>query len=183
MKRLLISGAVLAALAFLLILKSDAVGLDVSLYGLFGLAAGGVLASMTGGTPGTRAGGFVLGFVVAWAAYALRAGFLPDTASGHAVASTLALVILTVAAAVARSRTLFSTSLLGVVALVGSYEKTFSLAPDQFLNQSPTAATTVLLATGLGFLGVIVAADLTGAAAEVDTDGAVPTPDHHEIEA
>jgi hypothetical protein len=163
MKRLLTAGAVLACLAFLLLLNGPAVGLDVSLYGLFGLATGAVLASMTGGTAATRAGGFVFGFVVAWGAYALRAGFLPDAPSGHAAAASLALVILTVAAAAARSRTLFSASLLGVVALVGAYEKTFSLSPDQFLHESPTAATTVLLATGLGFLAVIVAAQIGNA--------------------
>ncbi|MBA2956014.1 hypothetical protein GON03_16875 [Nocardioides sp. MAH-18] len=178
MKRLLTAGAVLAAMAFLLILNGDRLGLDLSLYGLFGLATGAVLASMTGGTASTRALGFVLGFVVAWAAYAVRAGALPDAASGHAVAATVALLILTVVAAALRSRALFASSLLGVVALVGAYEKTFSLSPDQFLNQSPTAATTVLLAAGLGFLGAIIAAQI---ASTFGTDDLIT--DAHEIEA
>src|SRR5438552_14578923 len=152
MKRLFAAGALLAVLAFLLIAFGDALGLDLSLYALFGLAIGVVLAALPGGTPITRVVGFLFGFAVAWVGYALRAGFLPDAAIGRAIGAVIVVIVLTTVAALLRSRVLFACEFLGAAALAGAYETTFNSFPTEFLSQSVVAATTILLASALGFL-------------------------------
>lgn len=157
MKRLLTAGAALAALASLLIVFGQAIGLDQPAYSLFGLAVGGSLASLPANRVWRPVAGFTLGFAAAWLAYALRAGALPDTHTGHAVASVAALIVVTLVATLIRSQVMFSCALLGIAALVGAYETTFGASPDHFTAQSVEAATTVLLATALGYLGTTLA--------------------------
>ena len=41
---------------------------------------------------------------------------------------------------------------MGAAAIVGAYEETYTNAPSQFIHESPTAATTVLLAAALGYV-------------------------------
>jgi hypothetical protein len=44
------------------------------------------------------------------------------------------------------------SALVGAAAIVGAYESTYTNAPSQLLDESPTAATTILFAAALGFL-------------------------------
>ena len=65
--------------------------------------------------------------------------------------------------------------LVGVAAIVGAYEDTYTNAPSQFLHESPTAATNVLLAAAFGylataFLGASVSANREHETAAHDRD-------------
>jgi hypothetical protein len=153
MRRTLITGGLLAVFAALLAQFGGALGLDEVRSALLGAALGAVLGLVPGvDSPLSRAVGFVVGFVLAWIGYALRAGVLPDTGAGRAVAAFLVLVVLTgICAATLGWLTLWS-GLLGVGALAGAYEFAFGIDPTAFTSESVTAATTVLLAASVGFL-------------------------------
>lgn len=99
-----------------------------------------------------RVVGFAAGFGIAWVGYGVRAGLLPDTVGGRAVTVVLVLALCTVVAATTLGRLPLWTTLVGVAAMVGSYEEAYAAAPSQFLDTSLSAATTVLLAAALGFV-------------------------------
>src|SRR5262245_22519473 len=46
--------------------------------------------------------------------------------------------------------------LLGVGGIVGTYESTYTNAPSQFMHESGTAFTTLLLAAAMGHLAVMI---------------------------
>ena len=152
MLRILLAGLALAVLAGVLVAFGDDLGLDLQLYALFGLAIGGAVG-LAAGHPLAKAAGFFIGFVVAWAAYGLRAAVLPDTSTGRAISAVLVVLVLTAIAAPLRSRALYVAEFLGVAALAGAYETTFNTLPSAFLTTSVVAATTVLFAAALGYLG------------------------------
>lgn len=159
MLRILLAGLALAVLAGVLVAYGDALGLDLQLYALFGLATGAAVG-LASGHPIAKALGFFIGFIVAFAAYGLRAGVLPDTSTGRAISAVLVVLVLTAIAAPLRSRSFFVAEFLGVAALAGAYETTFNTLPSAFLTTSFVAATTVLFAAALGYLG----SELIGAA-------------------
>jgi len=119
-----------------------------------GLAIGAVLGLVPDRMPAARAGAFVVGFVATWGGFALRAGFLPDIPLGRAIATAVVLAVVTAATAVSFGRLPLWAGLLGVAAFSGGYETTFSTNPAGFVADSMTAATTIALAVGLGFLAV-----------------------------
>ena len=158
MRRSLIAGLVLAVFAALIIGLGQLFGLDLQPVALLGAAIGGVLGLVPHRFPLGKLGGFVLGFVVAWIGYALRAAVLPDAPSGRAVAVFLVVAVIAAGCAVSADRMPLWSGLLGAAAIAGAYEAIYTNAPSQFLQESPTAATTVLLAAALGYL----ATTLTG---------------------
>ncbi len=170
MLRILLAGLALAVLAGVLVAYGDALGLDLQLYALFGLATGAAVG-LASGHPIAKALGFFVGFVVAFAAYGLRAAVLPDTSTGRAISAVLVVLVLTAIAAPLRSRSFFVAEFLGVAALAGAYETTFNTLPSAFLTTSFVAATTVLFAAALGYLG----SELIGAAL-LDTDNSTTQP-------
>jgi ABC-type transport system involved in cytochrome c biogenesis permease subunit len=99
-----------------------------------------------------RALGFFVGFLLGWGGYALRAGVLPDTGAGRAVAAFLVIAVLTGVCAATTGWVPLWCGLLGVAAIAGAYEYAFTIDPTAFTSQSLTAATTVLLAAAVGFL-------------------------------
>ncbi|NYG08355.1 hypothetical protein BJ986_002842 [Phycicoccus badiiscoriae] len=152
MRRSLIAGLVLAVFAALIIGLGQLLGLDLEHVALMGAALGGVLGLVPHSLPLGRLGGFAVGFVLAWIGFALRAAVLPDTASGRAVAAFIVVAAIAVACSVSAGRLPLWSGLLGAAAIVGAYEETYTNAPSQFLQESPTAGTTVLFAVALGFL-------------------------------
>lgn len=152
MRRSLIAGLVLAVFAALIIGLGELLGLDLQPVALLGAALGGVLGLVPHRFPLGKLGGFVLGFVIAWIGYALRAAVLPDAPGGRAVAVLVVVALVAVACAISADRVPMWSALLGTAAIAGAYEEIYTNAPSQFLKESPTAATAVLLAAALGYL-------------------------------
>jgi hypothetical protein len=131
-------------------------GSDLEHVALLGAALGGVVGLVPNDPPLGKLGGFALGFVVAWLAFAVRALLLPDTSAGRAVAAFLVVMLCGAVAALTAGKVPLWSALLGAAAMVGAYEASYTLSPPQFLTTSPQAATAVLLAAGFGFIGITV---------------------------
>lgn len=151
-RRSLIAGLVLAVFAALIVALGELLGLSLDHVALLGAALGGVLGLVPHNVQGGRVGGFILGFVVAWVGFALRAAVLPDSSTGRAVAAFGVVAVIAVVCALTAGRLPLWSGLLGAAAIAGAYEETFTNAPSQLLKDSPTAATTILLAVALGYL-------------------------------
>jgi hypothetical protein len=181
--KILLAGAILAAVVAALVGFGDAFGLDVSRFALLGSTVGAVLGLGPSGAPVQRAGAWAVGVLVTWLGYAARLTLLPDTASGRAVAA--ACVVLTVAVVAAVSYRLLPlwALLLGVASLAGAYEITFTGAPATFSTDALTAVTALALATAVGFLATTLMVRAVPAAETSGPDragGSVPGPRHAE---
>lgn len=152
MRNRLIAGAVLAIAAALLVWVGTAIGMDLEAAALLGGALGAAVALIPDRSPWVRLGGFVVGFVLAWVGYAVRATMLPDTSSGRAVAVFLTVLACVVVTAATLDRLALWSLLLGAAALAGAYEFTYAAAPPEFLSTSMDTATTLIFAVAVGFL-------------------------------
>ena len=166
MRRTAIGGAILAVVAFLLILFGEALDLDLEKVALTGAALGAVVALVPDRQPLFRGLGFAGGFLVGWGGYALRAGFLPDTSMGRALAALFVLLVLMGISVATGTRVPLWSLLTGAAAMTAAYETTFMITPSAFPYESPTAATQMAMAAGIGYL----AASFLGAAVEADRD-------------
>jgi len=153
-----LSGVVLTVGSILLIILGSSLGLDVETVALMGAGSGAVVALVPHHSPMLRLGGFLAGFVLSWVGYLVRAGFLPDTASGHALAVGLVVALCCVVAAVSRDRIPLWSALLGAAVLAGSYETTYIEAPSQVVSTSLSTSTSVLLAVAFGFFAAALVA-------------------------
>lgn len=154
MIRSLISGLVLAVVSVGVVLLGVALELDLDHVALLGAALGGVLALAPHDVGWGKLAGFGVGFVVAWLGFALRAAVLPDSSLGRAVAAFLVVAVVAVGCSATAGVVPVWSGLLGSAALVAAYEQTYTNAPSQFLSESPTAVTSILLAVGLGYLAL-----------------------------
>jgi hypothetical protein len=168
----LLTGGVLVVAAVVIVMLSSGLGLDVESVALMGASTGAVLALVPHRTPAARLIGFLVGFAASWIAYLLRAGFLPDTHAGHALAVGMVVVVCTLVAALSRDRIPLWSTLLGAATLAGSYEATYLQAPSQVLRTSTSSSTAVLLAVALGFF----AAALVAPGARDTDEHAAPAP-------
>lgn len=162
MRQSVVSGLLLAAATGLLILLSDPLNLNVEQYALAGVLLGAVLGLMTDAPVWERLAGFGIGMVAAWVTYGVRAGFLPDSSGGRAVAVVGLLAFLVLIVWLAGGRLHLAPMLIGVAALAGAYELTFLDAPPRFLQESSVAITGVLLAAAVGFACTVLASSLIG---------------------
>jgi hypothetical protein len=167
MRRTAIGGAILAVVAFLLVLFGQALDLELEKVGLTGAALGAVVALVPDRPPLFRALGFAAGFLVGWGGYALRAGFLPDTSFGRALAALVVLLAVMALSLATLTRLPLWSLLTGAAAMAAAYETTFMTTPSAFPYESPSAATQMALAAGIGYL----AASFLGAAVEAERDG------------
>lgn len=156
MNSLALRGVCLALFGAMTIGFGHLFGLDLDQVALLGVALGGVVGLVPDRSLTWRIAGFIAGFAAAWVGYALRASLLPDAAAGRAVAVFVVLAALVAVAVVSRERLPLWSMLVGSAALVGAYEQTYTAAPSLFLTDSPTAATTVLLAAALGVTGSVL---------------------------
>lgn len=147
-----IPGLVLAAAAGLLVWGGDLLGLDLEYVALLGAALGGAVGLVPDRSPLLRAGGLLTGAIVAWIGYGVRAAILPDTSGGRAVAAVSIVLLSVLIAFLASGRLPLWTMLIGIAAVIGAYEESYTEAPAEFLTTSPSAMTTVLLTASLGFL-------------------------------
>ena len=166
MRRTAIGGAILAVIAFLLILFGEALDLELERVALTGAALGAVVALVPDRAPLFRALGFAVGFIIGIGGYALRAGLLPDTSFGRAVAALVVLLVLMGIAVATGTRVPLWSLLVGAAAMTAAYETTFMTTPSAFPYEGPTAATQMALAAGVGYL----AASFLGPAVERERD-------------
>ncbi|MEW1953716.1 hypothetical protein [Terrabacter sp. NPDC080008] len=157
MVRSLVTGLCLAVFAAVIIGLSNLLGLDLEHVALLGAALGGVLGLVPHRPAWGKPAGFLAGFLLAWLGFALRAAWLPDSSGGRAVAAFLVVALVAVVTGLSGGRLPLWSGLVGAASIVGSYESVYTNAPSQFLSDSPAAATTVLLAVGLGFLATTLA--------------------------
>lgn len=176
MRTTLLSGAVLTVGSILLILLSSSLGLDVETVALMGAGSGAAVALIPHRSPLLRLGGFLAGFALSWLGYLMRAGFLPDTASGHAVAVGLVVALCSTVAVATRDRIPLWSTLLGAAVFAGSYETTYIEAPSQVLSTSMSTSTSVLLAVAFGFFAASVVAPQVPGERERGADAA-PDPE------
>jgi hypothetical protein len=185
MTKNVVGGLILAVMAALVVGLGEFLGLDLQHVALLGAALGGVIGLVPDRAPWQRVIGFGAGFVLAWIGFALRAAVLPDSSGGRAVAAFLVITACMLVAAGSLGRLPLWSMLVGAAAIVGAYEETYTSSPSQFLHESPTAATTVLLAAALGYvatsvLGPQIAVSREHAAADGRDVPPAPRPHHDE---
>lgn len=176
MIRTIIAGAVLAVLAGLLAAGGDAFGITSVWPVLLAAAVGLVAGRATIG----RTGGVVLGAVLGFVAMALRAGFLPDVGMSQALVVVLAILVLTLVAAVSGGAVPLWAGLVGYGVFVGFYEPTYAANPTAFLTEAPAALAVIVLATAIGTL-VAVLAEVGADAAASEDRSSVPTGSTAEV--
>ena len=152
MRKVLMTGAIIAIAAAAAILVSGVLGQSLQHLGVLAVAVGAVIALAAGRTWWGAPAGLGIGMVVAWIGYALRALALPDAPSGRAVAAVIVILVTTIVVALAGGRIPLWAGLLGVAAMVAGYEQPYKEAPSAFLTESPAAFTTMLVGVGLGYL-------------------------------
>jgi hypothetical protein len=181
MLKTLLAGVILALFGAATVALGDVLGLDLDHVALLGAALGAVVGLVPDRAPLLRAVGFLVGMVIGWAVFGLRAGYLPDTSSGRAVATFIAIMLCVgVTVATLRRIALWST-LVGVAGIVGAYESTYTNAPSQFIHTSGTAFTTLLLAAAMGFLATtLLGPELSGDAVPVRRRVHAKEPAHQE---
>lgn len=150
------AGAALAVLAGALVDHGAVFGSGFTATAALGALAGGVLGLVPDRSAVQRAGAFVAGALAAWAGYLVRAGALPDTELGSALAVVLVLSLITAVATATASRLPLWAGLLGAGTLVGAYEVTFVGDPTSVTSTSTVAATSVLLAAAAAFVVAVV---------------------------
>jgi hypothetical protein len=154
MMRTLVAGALLAVCGALTIALGAALGLDLDHVALLGVTLGAVIGLVPDRTPVFKVVGFLGGLFAAWVSYGLRAAVLPDTSAGRAVAVFVAIALCVAVVLVSMRRVPLWSTLVGAAALAGAYEATYTAAPSQFMHESPTALTTVVLAAAVGHLAM-----------------------------
>ncbi len=155
MVRTFLTGALLAVVGALAVFLSE--WLDLGLWSaLFGAGIGAVLGLIPHRGPGWRLLAFLIGLVVAWLGYAIRASALPDSAAGRAIVVVAVIVVITVVCGLAGGRLPFWAGLLGACALTGAYESGYVAAPYNFLSESIGALSALLVPVALGFLVAVL---------------------------
>ncbi len=178
MRRTLLAGVVLAVAAFVVVLVSSALDLELESVALLGAALGAVVALVPDRSPLIRLAGFAAGFAAAWVGYFVRAALLPDSDGGRAVAVGLVVLLCVGVTAAAVGRLPLWSTLLGAAALAGAYEITFSAAVSEVASTSLSTATALVFTVAIGFLAaaLVVPTHESGLADE-SPDGSDPDDD------
>lgn len=138
--------------AIVVLIVSDLLDLELEAVALLGVAVGAIVALVPDRTAAGRLVGFLAGFVAAWAGYLARAALLPDSLGGRILAAVLVLGICVVVAGAAYRFVPLWAPLLGVATLIGGYEQLYSAAPPEVVSTSMSTATSLLMASAVGFL-------------------------------
>ncbi len=157
MRRTLIIGLSAAVLGALAVLLGSLLNLGLTDV-LLGAALGAALGLIPGVGPGRKLAAFLVGFVLAWVGYAIRAAVLPDVTASRAIVVFLSVFLITIACAFSRGRLPLWAAFLGAVAMTGAYEFTYAAAPYNFISDSVSTATGILVPIGFGFLVSVIAA-------------------------
>jgi hypothetical protein len=168
MRRTVFTGVLLAVAGVLAVYIGSWLNLGLRAT-IFGASMGAVLGLVRDRSVGGRLAAFLIGVVVAWLGYALRAQFLPDVPAGEALALIVVVILVTAMAVLSGGRLPLWAGLLGAAALFGAYEELYVAAPYNFLSQSVIVVSSLLVPVAMGFLVGVVSATLWGADA---SDGA-----------
>jgi hypothetical protein len=166
MRRTMLVGAVLAVVAFLVVIVSNWLDLELDSVAMVGIALGAVVALVPDRSPLMRLAGFAAGIVLGWIGFVVRAGLLPDTATGRALTIGLVVLLCTAVAAATAARVPLWSTLVGAAAMSGAYEYTFAAAQPEVMTTSVTALTALVLTSAVGFLLVALLAPGTPAEGE-----------------
>ncbi|HEU4512197.1 MAG TPA: hypothetical protein VFR87_03750 [Nocardioidaceae bacterium] len=158
MRRTMLVGLVLTLAAVVVVFVSAWLDLELEPVALMGVALGAVVALVPDRTPLMRLAGFGGGFVAAWIGYFVRAGMLPDSTGGRAVAVGLVIVLAVAVAAASMDRIPLWSTLLGAGAFAGAFEYTYAAAPPEVATTSVSAATALLLTAAAGYLATALIA-------------------------
>ena len=180
MRKVLMTGAIIAIAAAAAILGSGVLGQSLQHLGVLAVAVGAVIALAAGRTWWGAPAGLGIGMVVAWIGYALRALALPDAPSGRAVAAVIVILVTTIVVALAGGRIPLWAGLLGVAAMVAGYEQPYKEAPSAFLTESPAAFTTMLVGVGLGYLAATLGHQLMAGQGAPQSRVAAPAQHDHD---
>lgn len=151
MKRVFIAGVLLAIGAAILVFVSDSLGLGLKSV-LLATAIGGAVGLIQRGGPIARVGSFLVGFVIGWLSYFLRAGLLPDSMIGHVIAVVVVILLITVICGLTKDRLPFWSALLGAGLFIGGYDFLFASAPYNVISESTATAPALLLPFAVAFL-------------------------------
>ena len=151
MKRVFIAGVLLAIGAAVLVFVNDTLGLDLKSV-LLATAIGGAVGLIRRGGPIARVGSFLVGFVIGWLSYFLRAGLLPDSMIGHIIYVVAVIILITVVCGLTRDRLPFWSALLGAALFIGGYDFLFASAPYNVIKESTATAPALLLPFAVAFL-------------------------------
>ena len=146
------TGGALALAAAVSVLLGEALGLELTHVTLLGLGLGAAVALVPDATLLRRLAAFAVGVVVAWLGYAVRAAMLPDSDLGRAVDFALVVLAVTLVAGLSFGRLPLWSQLLGVAAVAGAYETTYTANPPLFASESVVAVTSVVLTAVIGVL-------------------------------
>lgn len=151
MRRVLLFGVVAAVLLAVVTGVGQMLGI---LYPnvLVGIAAGAGLGLVRVGSPGARAGAFLVGFVICIVGYLIRVTLLPTYWLGMIVFGALVILLVTVISALTRGRLPLFAMFLGVVVFSGTMESPFILTPWFLLSLLPQLASGLLMTVAAGFL-------------------------------
>ena len=158
MRKSLLAGVALSVAAAVVVLLSAMFDLELESVALLGVCLGAVIALVPDGPPGLRLAGFAGGIVAAWVGYLARAALLPDSTGGKTVGAVLVLVLCTGVVLVSVGKVPLWSTLVGVGALVGTFETAYVAAPSQVASTSLTAVTSIVLAAAVGFLAAALVA-------------------------
>jgi hypothetical protein len=170
MKRTLFTGVALAVVGVLAVYVGSWLNLGLRA-SVFGASIGAVLGLIRDRSVLGRLGAFLIGVVVAWIGYAVRAQALPDVPAGEAIALVIVVALLTLMAVLTGGRLPLWAGLLGAAALFGAYEELYVAAPYNFLSESVIAVSSLLVPVSLGFLVGVISTTLWG---EEASDGPLP---------
>ena len=151
MKRVFIAGVLLAIGAAVLVVVSDSLGLGLKSV-LLATAIGGAVGLLNRGGPIPRVGSFLVGFVIAWLSYFLRAGLLPDSMLGRVIYVVVVIVLITVICGLTKDRLPLWSALLGAALFIGGYDFLFVTAPYNVITESTATAPALLLPFAVAFL-------------------------------
>jgi hypothetical protein len=157
MRKTLIIGLGAAILGALAVLFGSWLNLGLTDV-LLGTALGAGLGLAPGAPVGRKLAAFLVGFVIAWIGYAIRAAALPDVTMSRAIVVFISVFLIALACAVSRGRLPLWAAFLGAVGMTGAYEFTYVAAPYNFISDSVSTATGILVPVGFGFLTAVIAA-------------------------
>jgi hypothetical protein len=155
MKRVFVLGTILAVFTFLAVVLGAWAQLDLDNV-LFATGCGALLGLIANKSPGVRIGAFLLGFVVGTLGYLFRAAVLPDNVLAQGIAAFFGILIVTLICGLTRGRLPFWGALLGLIAITGAYNATFTAAPYDFIQSALATTGSLLACAGVGMLAIVI---------------------------